>query len=345
MIFRNYTPFPHLIFESRDEQRRDFGVLVLRGTFEIVPGRPLKPIQEQEPIVMADQYHGEPGKSSLRMENNLAPYKPKSDIHLDAIAHAPGGQPHTAWRVGVAIGKIKKELVVTGPRFWTESVVGWNLSDPLPVPQVPIRYESAYGGTWQFGKEVGAFAQNPVGTGFVNTKAVDESKPVPAPCILALDAPIPRMNSDMKVEGLGPLAPSWQPRLQFAGTFDTLWERTRWPDLPEDFKFDFYNSAHPDLIYPGFLQGNESVRLAHLTTDGELSFSLPDYLLGMLFRFEDGQITPAPMHLDTVHLDLLKMRAYLVWRGLYPLGKPLRVLEARMKLNGSQALQPPTMDT
>lgn len=341
MIFRNYTPFPQLIFESRDEQRRDFGVLVLRGTFEIIPGKPLKPIPKQEPIVMADQYHGEPGKSSLRMENNLAPYKPKSDIHLDAVAHAPGGQPRAAWRVAVEVGKLKKELAVTGPRFWTKSALGWSLSHPLAVPQVPIRYEAAYGGTWQLGKEIGVFPHNSVGAGFVNKKALDESKPVPAPTILPMEMPTPEMNKDIKVEGLGPISPPWQPRLQYAGTFDAVWERTRWPDLPENFKFDFYNSAHPDLIYPGFLQGNESVRVINLTPAGELAFTLPDYLLAMLYRFEDGQLAPAPMQLDTVHLDLPTMRAHLVWRGLYPLGKPMRVLEARMRLDGSQVKPSP----
>jgi hypothetical protein len=336
MIFRNYTPFPHLVFESRDEKRRDFGVLVLRGTFEILENQSIKPAPNQEPIVMADQYRGEPGRSSLRMENNLAPYKPKSDVHLDAVAHAPNGQPRTAWRVGVEVGKVKKELAVTGPRYWHKTLTGWILSDAIPTTEVPIQYESAYGGIRHKGKEVVPHATNPIGSGVVDSAALADSKPIQAPNNLPIEDTTPEMNLEMKVEGLGPLAPAWQPRLQYAGTFDTMWERTRWPDLPEDFKFDFYNSAHPDLIYPGFLQGNEPIRLKNLTPSGDLSFSLPDYQLGMLYRFEDGQLSLAPMQLDTLHLDVPKMRAFLVWRGLYPLGKPLRVLEARMRLNASK---------
>jgi len=92
MLFRNFTPFPPLQFESRDEQKRDFGVVVVRGTFKITPNKPLSLALEQEPLVMADVYHGEPGKSSLRLENNLTPYKPKTDIHLQAVAQAPYGR-------------------------------------------------------------------------------------------------------------------------------------------------------------------------------------------------------------------------------------------------------------
>jgi len=54
MLFRNFTPFPPLQFESRDEQQRDFGVVVVRGTFKITPNKPLSLEPEQEPLVMAD---------------------------------------------------------------------------------------------------------------------------------------------------------------------------------------------------------------------------------------------------------------------------------------------------
>ncbi len=338
MIFRNFTPFPHLIFQSRDNEARDFGVLVLRGTFEIVPGAPLKPLQEQEPLEMVEKYSGDPGVSSLLSENNLAPYKPKSDIHITATAHAPGGRPLTGWKVAVHCGKIEKELKVTGPRFWQKAGPVWNLTDPVPVVQVPINYESAYGGRWEDGGKHGYFERNPAGAGFVNKGGLDASAPVPAPTILAMDAPEPEMNREMKVEGLGPLGPSWQPRVALAGTYDDIWKKTRWPDLPQDFRFDFYNSAHPDLIYPGFLEGDESITLTNLHPSGTISFSLPDYLVAMLQRFEDGEMLPAPMRLDTVHLDIPAMRAYLVWRGIHSLAKPMRVLEARLRQEGSKVV-------
>ena len=49
MLFRNFTPFPPLQFESRDEKKQDFGVIVLRGTFSIRDGQPLLPIPIRHP--------------------------------------------------------------------------------------------------------------------------------------------------------------------------------------------------------------------------------------------------------------------------------------------------------
>ena len=82
MIVRNYTPFSPLYFESKDLEGRDFGVFVLRGTFDMVPGQVLRPCPKQDPIVDADEYYGDPATSSLRMESDLAPFKPGTDIQI-----------------------------------------------------------------------------------------------------------------------------------------------------------------------------------------------------------------------------------------------------------------------
>lgn len=340
MLFRNFTPFPTLQFESRDEKRRDFGVVVLRGTFMITNGQALTLVQEQEPLVMADIYHGEPGESSLRMEGNLAPYKPKTDIHINAIAHAPDNKPLLRWEVSAQVGKIKKQLLVISQRYWQyANGKGWQITEPLPCTEIPILYEQAYGGLWQEGEEKHICQENPVGIGYVNKDALDKSKLVSVPQIMSPKEPVRELGKVYQPEGFGPLAPAWQPRLGYAGTFNTIWEKTRWPDLPEDFKFDFYNSAHPDLIYPEFVQGNEKVELVNLSPISPLRFSLPEFTLGLLVRWEDGQIAPMPMRLDTIHIEVSDMKTYLTWRGIFPMGKPIRVLEARMKAPASAVSQ------
>ncbi|NJO16600.1 MAG: DUF2169 domain-containing protein [Thioploca sp.] len=331
MLFRNFTPFPPLQFESRDEQRRDFGVVVLRGTFEIRNYQTLFLLQEQEPLIMADVYHGEPGKSSLWKEGNLAPYKPKTDIHINAIAHAPEGKPLPQWNVAVKVGKIQKQLLVMGPRYWYQER-GWRLTEPQPCLQVPIRYEQAYGGIYQ----QAVYQENPVGLGYIPSKTVEmtTSTPLPAPQIMSPDEPITEWGKIYKPEGLGPLAPAWQPRVAYAGTFNAVWEKTRWPDLPEDFRFDFYNSAHPDLIYPGFVEGDETIELRNLSATERLQFKLPGFTLGLLVRWEDGEIAPMPVRLDTIHIEVPEMRVYLTWRGIFPVEEAIRVLEVRMRRTG-----------
>lgn len=332
MLFRNFTPFPTLQFESRDEKRRDFGVVALRGTFRIDPFGPLRLVQKQAPLVMTDEYFGRVTGSSLRCESSLAPYKPRTDVHIQATAHAPNRRPAASWPVAVEVGELRKELLVTGPRYWKwDAKRGWVLSDPLPVPQVPIRYEHAFGGSRTVAGGTQVCEENPVGVGFADPATADRSKPVAVPQILPPNSPPPELGKPIPVEGLGPVPPAWLPRRAKAGTFDAVWEKTRWPDLPEDFSFGFYNSAAPGLTCPGFLRGDEVVRLTNLTPDGSLLFWLPSFELALLLRFQDGRIVPSPVHLDTVHVDVQEQRAYLTWRGVFPLTSPLRVLEVRMR--------------
>ncbi|MBN1853271.1 MAG: DUF2169 domain-containing protein [Pirellulales bacterium] len=328
MLFRNFTPFPPLQFESRDEKQNDFGVIVLRGTFQIIPNARLPLVQEQEPIVVADEYFGEPGKSSIRFESNIAPYKPKTDVLVNATAFPPSGKPEKQWQVAVQFGSIRKELQVTGPRKWTRSLVGWTLGEIEPTASVPIRYEYAYGGSFGEGDNLTIFDANPVGTGFV---ADGKKDPVQAPQLLPIDVDSLEFRKPVGVAGFGPIAPNWSPRREKAGTFNVVWEKTRWPDLPEDFTFDFYNTASSGLTLPGFADGTETVQLINMSRQGDIQFKLPHFELATLVRFEDGRVIPAPVNLDTIHIEMPENRVYLSWRGVFPVAVPLRVLEVRMK--------------
>jgi hypothetical protein len=328
MLFRNYTPFPPLQFESRDEKRNDFGVIVLRGTFQIEDGQRLRLVQKQEPLIMADEYYGEPGQSSLKYESSIAPYKPRTDILVNAISYSPTGKPEKQWIAGIQFGNVKKEIQLTGPRRWERGLMGWGLSPIDPVESVPVRYEYAYGGSYRDGEEHNLCDENYVGTGFADPRT---KEPVRCPQILPVGYGTPQFGTPIPVEGLGVIAPAWRPRRDKAGTFNVIWEKTRWPDLPEDFSFDFYNTASTGLTLPGFSDGTEIVQLTNLTPGHTLSFQLPQFQLATLLRFQDGRLLPAPINLDTIHIDVINNRVYLTWRGVHPVSPPLRVLEVRMK--------------
>jgi hypothetical protein len=333
MIIRNYTPFSPLYFESRDVQGRDFGVFVLRGTFDIIPGQALRPCPKQEPIVDADQYFGEVGKSSLRVESDLAPFKPKTDIHVLVTAKAPGGRPLPDWLVRVKVGAVEKTLRVTGPRKWVKEGGTYRLTDPEPVLEVPIRYEHAFGGIWKdnWGNEK-VFEENPVGVGFVGDEVPSYPDEIPAPQIEDPEDPIGEIGRIHKPQGLGPIARSWQPRRGLAGTFDDAWLKGRWPELPYDFDFRFYGNAHPGLTCSGFLRGNEEITMEGMGDDSDGRAYLPSYTLALLLRRKEGSLAVAPVLMDTLTVDLEARRVYLTWRGTFSVQKRLRVLEARMRL-------------
>ena len=72
--------------------------------------------------------------------------------------------------------------------------------------------------------------------GYVNPKWLKKSQTIPAPQIESPLNHIVDFNTHYPPEGFGVIHRAWEPRLVLAGT-----------------------SAHPDLIYPDFLVGDEKV--------------------------------------------------------------------------------------
>jgi len=329
MEFRNLTPFPHLLFESTDQQRTEFGVAVLRGTFEIGTNELL--ISEvQEEILMQDEFYGEENVSSIRYESSLAPLKPSTDIHINANAYAPSGKPEKRWNVKVEVGELIKEIHVTGPRSYDKRATGWELSEPIEVIEVPMLYENAFGGLFEKEGEIVTQPRNFVGVGFVDESCGKESHS--APQIVSLEDLDPKFGESTKVEGIGVVSPTWAPRVNLAGSYDDEWLENTWPHLPANFQFEFWNSAHPDLVCPEYLTGKESVKLHHLSPQGLIAFTLPGYEMHLLCRMEDGNMIKSPLNLDTVHIDVHVGKVYLTWRAIYPSVAAMRVLEARINV-------------
>ncbi|MGH7455396.1 MAG: DUF2169 domain-containing protein, partial [bacterium] len=142
--------------------------------------------------------------------------------------------------------------------------------------------------------------------------------------------PLASLDQRPAPQGLGSIAKSWLPRRKLAGMYDEKWKKERWPKLPVDFNFAYYNSAHPDLICQSYLKGNERIQLEGLHPNGTLRFALPAYRVFLLLRFCDGMMMPAPLFLDTLLIDVPENKAYLTWRFALGLERPLRVIEARL---------------
>ncbi len=338
----NYTPWSHLLFERRDTHDRALAVLALQGTFELDPGKPLRASSCQEPVLIGDAYRGDPATASPYRAGALATFKPKSDIHLDAVARAPGGKPLREWPVRVRVGRVTKDVLVRGPHVWVHTpMLGWSLGTPQPTPLVPIAYERAFGGSFRIDGKLVEVAENPVGTGFL-PPGISTREPVPAPQVVALDEPAHRPGARYTPHGLGPIPSYFAPRRDRIGTVDRRWLETQWPCVPADFDYAHYQSAHPDLVYPGYLAGDEVVELVNLgARGGTVLTSLPRWSVWLLLRLHDGRLLPWLARLDTVHFaiaadDPREHRAYLTWRAVFPFGLNVRRAEARMVRLGEE---------
>src|SRR5205823_5975392 len=112
-----------------------------------------------------------------------------------------------------------------------------------PFSRMPIAWERSFGGTDPDDPSV-VDRRNPVGRGV--RKRASALHGLPAPNFEDPRAPISNPSKRPIPVGFGPIAPQWQPRSDFAGTYDQAWKNDRYPLLPLDFDSRFLNSAPAD---------------------------------------------------------------------------------------------------
>ncbi len=184
--------------------------------------------------------------------------------------------------------------------------------------------------------------RNPVGAGFAGRRRGKALKGLPLPNLEDPANLVRGPKAGPAPAGFGFVAPSWEPRKSFAGTYDAAWLEGRAPYLPKDFNPRFFNAAHPDLVCDRYLAGGERVQVVNASPQSVLSFRLPVCELRAIVRVADREETPA-LNLETVLIEPDDARLSMVWRAAVPCGKhPLKVQEAevtlaRLDLDGSAA--------
>jgi hypothetical protein len=317
---QNPTPFPAIIAPVLDKEGRESAVVVLKGTFAIRNGAAtLAPSEEQAPIAMGDDYHGEPDKSSLRYASDLHSPKPGTDVFLLGNAYA-GGRGQTQVDAGLKIGPLSKIVRVFGDRVWFKALGFWVPSEPRPFERIPLLYERAFGGkdfSHKNPKKHSLEERNPIGTGYVTSNADGFLEDLPLPNLEDPKALIVRAGDKPAPAGFGPLAPHWLPRRAYAGTYDQQWKDTRFPFLPADFDERFFHAAAPGLASPARLTGGEPVRYVNLSPSRDVSFQLPKrrFQVGARIKNQPGEYAA---HLETVVIEPDAERVMLTWKAAIP---------------------------
>ncbi|WP_169055416.1 DUF2169 domain-containing protein [Rhizobium sp. P44RR-XXIV] len=346
----NYTPFPNIRYYSKDSDRREFGVIVVKGTFALSPSGQLMIAEEQAPMVFTDLCHGAVNLTSLWHPSDLVPVKPATDVIVNAVARVPNGRTKRFWECSIAIEssgttRVEKALRVTGPRHWQprwrrelgngeraewqkhrRAFDRWELSEPEPIGELPLHYEYAYGGEIPQGVDddgnpvFDTDHRNPLGRGKIDPEWTDHTAGVPAPQIEDPRAAVTDPYAQLRPESFGPIPPAWLPRRPLGGTYDQNWKDNVWPAWPKDYDTAYHNSAHPDLIVSPFLRGTERIVLTGLSAAAEtVAFDLPKEVCFVDLVPEDGELEQRFMNLDTVFLDIAARnpddwRILLSWR-------------------------------
>lgn len=200
----------------------------------------------------------------------------------------------------------------------------WRLSSPEKTEAVPLRYELAYGGVWHpEGQELQSFSANPVGTGYYpDISGLDTEQQYRAPQLTRYRQPEDTeflIEAPHTPQGTGPMSRWWQSRLRYAGTYDEEWKECRYPFLPDDFNERFYNSAHPELTYPGYLSGNEGIVLEGLLPESNrVVTGLPGLRPVFVLKNHKGHPVTMFPSADTLTINIDERLIYLTWRLTLP---------------------------
>lgn len=221
LLFDNRTQHAASQFDMVDQFGAAFHVVVARMGYTFGPCgadgvASLLPMARQSPLATEDRHLHDDTQAGTVQESDFAPYKPRCDVIVNGVAHAPRGQAMPQFLVNLKVRSEKKTLIdktlqVCGERAFRKKAIltrlaqgcariatagllrpnPWYLSTPEPFLQLPLHYAYAYGGQCRIEADDCNAAKhdscqaNPLGLGFarhwyLDGKHIDE---VPAPRI------------------------------------------------------------------------------------------------------------------------------------------------------------------
>jgi hypothetical protein len=301
---------------------RELLVIAVKGTFQIPAqsGGRVALQDVQLPLVMADEFFGEPGLSAPRYEVDFAPRKWRCDVLLNGTAYAPGGRPTDRVTVGLQVGAWSKSFAVAGDRVWF-TAGGARASLPEPFTTMPLSYDRAFGGAdlnHEDPAQHAAFAPNPAGRGFhkhLEPKWLERS---PLPNTEELGIPVTQPDGSYRPMSFGVIGRHWDPRVRHAGTYDQEWKDNVFPFLPTDFDEQYYQAAPPDQQLP-LPVGEQTVTLVNLTADGRRVFTLPHFEAPIQIFPRSGKREDLTALADTIVIEPDLERVTMTWRVSRPL--------------------------
>lgn len=312
---KNHTPFTCEFALFPDATGIDTLYIMVKATF--LMGDQWKLADQQLPVFQGDEYFGEPGKSSLKNAGEYHISKNATDILMYGLACSPDERPVRQMDVGLEVGNSRKVVRVFGDRYWQNQ----QISSPDPFVNMPLIYERAFGGEDLYQKNLRkSELRNPVGKGFTGDKSSVEIDGLALPNI---EYPFNLIRHWQDTPGpacFGAIAPNWEPRARFGGTYDQHWQEQRAPYLPEDFDTRFLNAAPEDQIYSGFIRGGEPVRIIGMHPEGDFQFNLPRVNLANKVLIKSETLS-APFELETLALYPNQKRITMTWRAAIPCDK------------------------
>lgn len=305
----NRTPFDLRLHVQMDAEGQEVTVAMLSASFTADAEGRIAVAEAQVPVAYTDLPRGDPARSSLLCDADIAPVKPVPEVIVNAFAHAPGARPAAQVEVGLEIGGVRKLLTVTGDRL--RHLGGY--SAPRPFATMPLVWERAFGGATPDLRDLDP--RNPVGIGHAGARSADPEVLSEAPNVTRAGEAVARPEDRPAPAGFGTVSRAWRPRLGFAGTHDEAWLATQWPLPPRDLDPRHHQAAPADQQSPTIRPG-AAVMLLNMTPEGRWAFRLPR-LAAPVRLLRDDRAEDAAFEPDTViiepELRRVTLKARMAW--------------------------------
>ena len=316
----NQSRFAPLVQVLPDRDAVDTLYVVVRGTFTLAPVPELG--AAQPPPHAADVYWGEPGASSLKYAADIHVGKVGTDVALVGSAHAPRGRAVTEMLAAVSVAGRRKVVRVVGDRTWRGRHRWRDVAGAVREHAAGLRARVRRARSSRArrrgrtdGRWVAAEERNPVGVGFCAVRRLRWGAGVRLPNLEDPQRPWRTLGDRPPPAGFGFVAPSWQPRRGYAGTYDEAWAAKRAPFLPRDFDPRFGNAASAGLTFDDGLRGGEPIALDGVSREGAAAIGGARDPAARRGRHRRWPREAPPVRLETLLLEPDEQRMSLTWRA------------------------------
>jgi hypothetical protein len=308
----NQTPFACIFAVLPNREGIDTMFVVVKATVNLRPKIALAP--KQIPPSLVDEYYEAPENSSLKSVSEMHIGKPGTDILLVGCARTPDGQPDEGVLVSMSVAERSKQVLVMGDRTWQSNGTP---TAPEPFSAIPLVWERAFGGMHTLEDRIYAEERNPIGVGFRGKREPEAMQGLPVPNLEDPAALMASWNDAPPPACFAPIAPSWQPRRAFAGTYDLRWQRQRAPYLPSDFDPRFFQTTSGAMCFDRYLVGAEQVQISGASEDRPIDFTVPT-VRPIIEITLAGQFKQPEANLETLQFEPDQNRVSLTWRASQP---------------------------
>jgi uncharacterized protein YjbI with pentapeptide repeats len=286
----------------------------IKGVFHLRPNADPIPWEKGPGHVSGDIMIDGDKKKGLGYASDFVPYKPNADFSAIGTAYPPANAT-THFLATMRVGDASRSIGVVGERLWKHHLLGEEPGVPAQVKPTRLSWNNARGGP--------NFPMNPLGMGDDGGKMH----------LLVDPNHLATSTHDQVPPALFAPFPSDSPfRRSKIGTYNKEWAATRWPWMPRDFDYSYYNAPDPRQWIKGYLRGDEELVFENMHPKIPIyNTRLPklrarcfvnqttNWSLDLMPEDAIREFHEVPMVLDTLWADMDEEKLVLVWRGHAPI--------------------------